>query len=116
MGIRTKRVYDKNAKNDGLRILVDRVWPRGIRKDKAELDDWLKDVAPSTELRKWFGHDPEKWSQFKQKYFKELEKKKDLVDRIADQAGQHTVTLLYAAKDRDHNNAVALKDYLDGLR
>jgi uncharacterized protein YeaO (DUF488 family) len=112
--IRIKRIYEQAAEEDGFRILVDRLWPRGIKKEKAKIDLWLKDVAPSGELRKWFSHDLEKWEEFKKKYSKELSAKQELlkeIRRIEKEKG--TVTFLYSARDVEHNNAVALKAALD---
>ncbi len=106
-----QRVYDKKQK-EGYRILVDRMWPRGISKEEAALDLWLKDVAPSTELRKWFFHDPTKWGDFKKRYFKELKSNQGDIQIILNQAKGGDVVLLYAAKDIEYNNAVALKEYL----
>lgn len=115
--IRIKRVYDAPSMEDGYRILVDRLWPRGLTKEKAKVDLWLKEVAPSMELRKWFCHDQVKWKEFKEKYKEELKNKIELlvkVKRVEKDKG--TVTLLYAAKDRDHNNAVILSDALRGIQ
>jgi uncharacterized protein YeaO (DUF488 family) len=105
-------MYDEASRNDGYRVLVDRVWPRGVRKEGAELDEWLKDVAPSSGLRKWFGHDPDRWPEFRSRYFKELADKKDKIGKLRTMAREHRVTLLYGAKDAEHNNAVALRDYI----
>jgi uncharacterized protein YeaO (DUF488 family) len=110
--VKIKRIYDPSAEDDGFRILVDRLWPRGLSKKKAKLDLWLKDIAPSDELRKWFAHDPQKWTEFKKRYFKELVDKKELVHLIIKKAKEINVTLLYGAKDKEFNNAVALKEYL----
>ena len=112
MAIRLKRAYDEPAQNDGYRILVDRVWPRGISKKEARLDEWLKNIAPSTELRKWFDHDPDKWEQFLERYFRELDGHKQAIDKLITLATNGRLTLVFAAKDRDHNNAVALKKYV----
>ena len=111
--IRTKRVYDKPDSNDGFRILVDRLWPRGLSKDKSKIDLWLKDIAPSSELRKWFAHDTEKWLELKEQYFRELNNKHDLIELIYNNTKLSTVTLLYGAKDERFNNAVALKEYIE---
>ena len=112
--IKTKRVYDDKSGDDGYRILVDRIWPRGISKEDAGHDGWLKDVAPSDELRKWFGHDEKKWDEFKEKYFDELREKDEQVEKIREAEKEHdTVTLLYAAKDTGHNNAIALMEFLE---
>ncbi len=110
--IKIKRVYEKPEKSDGLRILVDRLWPRGLSKEKSKVDLWLKDIAPSDELRKWFGHDPEKWDEFRRRYFKELKDKKDLVDLVIEKA-HGEVTLLYGTKEEKYNNAHALKEYIE---
>ena len=110
--IKIKRAYDTVDTEDGVRFLVDRLWPRGIKKDALKADSWLKDVAPSTELRKWFGHDPAKWNEFRHRYFSELEANPDAWRPILDAERQGTVTLLYGAKDQIHNNAVALVELL----
>ncbi|HET8552509.1 MAG TPA: DUF488 domain-containing protein [Gammaproteobacteria bacterium] len=112
MSIRIKRIYDAPSRGDGRRVLVDRVWPRGIKKDEAKLDDWLKDVAPSTPLRKWFGHDPDKWPEFQTRYRKELDTRSEAVGQLAGYARKGTLTLLYGARDVQHNQAVVLRDYL----
>jgi len=113
VSVRVKRVYDKPAKTDGRRVLVDRVWPRGLTKGEAELDEWLKEIAPSTRLRKWFGHDPARWNEFKRRYSAELEAQREEVEQLAQKAKKRKVTLLFAAKDVEHNNAVALKEFLE---
>ena len=110
--IHLKRVYEEPSKKDGVRILVERLWPRGLSKDRAAVDLWLKDVAPSPELRKWFNHDPEKWDEFQNRYFAELDEKLGAVQPILEAARRGKVTLLFAAHDTGHNNAVALKEYL----
>lgn len=110
-----KRVYDPPAPQDGKRYLVDRIWPRGVSKDQAALDGWLKDLAPSTGLREWFNHEPEKWEEFKRRYQEELASP-EAASRMAgmkEQAARETVTLLFAAKDTQHNNAVALRTFLE---
>lgn len=112
--IHLKRVYDEPSRKDGLRILVDRLWPRGLTKARAAVTLWLKDVAPSTELRKWFGHDPAKWKQFQVRYRNELDKKQDALDLLKQKSKAHTVTLLYGARDEEHNEAAVLKDVLEG--
>lgn len=112
MVIRTKRVYDKPSGSDGLRVLVDRLWPRGLRKEIACIDLWLKEAAPSDSLRKWFSHDPDKWDDFRKRYIEELSKNPGPLRELAGKSAKGTVTLLYAAKDSEHNNAVALKEYL----
>jgi len=108
-----KRVYEKPLRKDGLRILVDRLWPRGLRKEEAKFDEWVKILAPSVSLRKWFGHDPELWIEFEKKYMRELRHNK-LIDTFIDQhADKKRLTLLYAAKDASCNHAIILKKYLD---
>jgi uncharacterized protein YeaO (DUF488 family) len=114
--IRLKRAYEEPAQSDGLRILVERLWPRGVTKEKAALDLWLKDVAPSPELRKWFGHDPRRWKQFEQRYWKELKGRNEAVDLLRNESRKGTVTLVYAAKDEQHNGAVALKQFIEHAR
>ena len=111
--IRAKRVYDKPEHSDGSRILVDRLWPRGLSKERAKIDVWLKDVAPSNGLRKWFAHNPKKWAEFKKRYFKELGGKKDLIEFILNTEKQGAVSLLYGARDEKFNNAIALKSYIE---
>jgi uncharacterized protein YeaO (DUF488 family) len=113
MPIELKRAYDEAAGNDGRRVLVDRVWPRGIARNDLKIDAWLKDLAPSTELRKWFAHDVTRWQEFKRRYFDELGAHAETVDALVDQAKAGRVTLVFAASDREHNNAVALKEYLE---
>jgi uncharacterized protein YeaO (DUF488 family) len=109
-----KRIYEPASRTDGKRILVDRLWPRGIKKDEAEIDEWLKDIAPSNELRKSFGHDPEKWLIFKVRYKQELKERAGIVDELRHEAKKGKVTLLFSAKDSEHNNAVVLKEVIDG--
>lgn len=111
--IQTKRVYEPAARSDGTRFLVERLWPRGVKKAELDAQAWLKEVAPSTELRQWFAHDPSKWSEFKRKYFAELNKEAQAWTPIMQAARRGNVTLLYSARDTQHNNAVALKAYLD---
>ena len=115
MGVKVKRVYDEPAKSDGHRVLVDRIWPRGLKKSEARIDEWPREIAPSTGLRKWFKHDPDKWEQFKKKYFAELEEHREKVEKLARESRKRSVTLLFGAKDTEHNNAVALKEYLERL-
>ena len=112
MNIELKRIYEPYSKEDGYRILVDRLWPRGFTKEKAALDLWLKEIAPSTELRKWFGHDPEKWKEFQKKYRIELKQNKEALDRLMDYIKKGKVTLLYGAKDEEHNEAQVIKDFI----
>ena len=114
--IKLKRVYENPSPKDGLRVLVDRLWPRGLTKDRAAVDLWLKDVAPSTELRKWFGHDPAKWKQFQVRYRKELQEKKDALELLKQKSKERTVTLVYGARDEEHNEALVLKKVLEGRR
>jgi len=113
VSVRVKRVYAAPARSDGCRVLVDRIWPRGLSKEVASLDAWLKDVAPSSALRQWFRHDPAKWESFKRKYFAELDRQEGVLDRLLEPCPGRTLTLLFAAQDTEHNNAVALKEYLD---
>jgi uncharacterized protein YeaO (DUF488 family) len=110
-----KRIYDAARQEDGKRYLVDRLWPRGLKKEKARLDGWLKDLAPSTELRTWFHHDPARWEAFRHRYRQELVAPQllPLLQQLREEAGEETVTLLYAATDREHNHAVCLKDVLE---
>jgi uncharacterized protein YeaO (DUF488 family) len=115
MGLNIKRAYEKPQKNDGIRILVDRLWPRGLSKKNAKIDIWLKDIAPSSELRKWFGHDPIKWIEFKKKYIKELKNNKTSVSELELEIKKGKVTLIYGAKDTEHNNAVVIKDFLEKI-
>jgi len=110
--IQVKRIYAVSHTQDGFRILVDRLWPRGVKKEEANIDLWLKEIAPSDSLRKWFNHDPEKWEEFKRRYFKELEQKQDLVEQLTLHAKKSKVTILFSAKDEAQNNAVALRTYL----
>lgn len=111
--ISVKRVYLEPGPEDGRRILVDRVWPRGISKDDLKIDFWARDVAPSAELRKWFGHDPAKWPEFKRRYFDELSAAADRLAELREKMGAGVTTLVFSAKDERHNNAVALKEYLE---
>lgn len=113
MKIRIKRVYEKPEKKDGIRILVDRLWPRGLTKEKAGVELWLKEIAPSPELRKWFGHDPVKWKEFQKKYIQELKNNKQQVAILKEQARKGVVSLVYGAKDEEHNGAIVLKEWLD---
>ena len=111
--LQLKRAYEPPATNDGQRILVERLWPRGVTKERAALDLWLKDVAPSPKLRKWFGHEPAKWEEFERRYWKELEDHPDEVGLLRKKARAGRVTLVYGAKDEQHNAAVALKAFLE---
>jgi uncharacterized protein YeaO (DUF488 family) len=110
--VKVKRIYDPPSPDDGTRILVDRLWPRGVRKDNAAIDEWLKEIAPSNELRKWFGHDPARWEEFRKRYAKELGDKRDLLKRLQAESGKGTLTLLFAAKDSTHNNAEVIRELL----
>jgi uncharacterized protein YeaO (DUF488 family) len=115
--VKVKRIYEEPEKGDGFRVLVDRVWPRGVSKERAHLDLWLKEVAPSDALRKWFGHDPNRWAEFAVKYRKELRGKKEMVRQLKKlEAENGTVTLLYSAHDEEHNQAVVLSEFLKGIR
>jgi uncharacterized protein YeaO (DUF488 family) len=110
--IRTKRVYEPAEPDDGIRVLVDRLWPRGVTKEKVQASIWLKDVAPSTPLRKWFGHDRAKWDEFRSRYLAELAAEPEVAKRVLDEAKKGRVTLLYAARDTECNHAVVLREYL----
>ncbi len=112
MQLRLKRVYEQSDTEDGTRILIDRLWPRGVTKEQAQITLWLKEIAPSNQLRQWFGHDPAKWDEFKKRYFKELDSNPALIElRVF--LKQSVVTLVFAAKDPQHNHAVALKQFLE---
>lgn len=110
--IRIKRAYEAPSPGNGLRFLVDRLWPRGLRKEALSLDGWFKDVAPSDSLRRWFGHDPKKWKEFHQRYFAELDDKQETWQPLLEAARRGNVTLLFGTRDLEKNNAVALRDYL----
>lgn len=110
--IRIKRVYDAPDPSDGLRVLVDGVWPRGMTKEQVGADLWLREIAPSAGLRKWFAHDRSRWEEFKRRYHAELEAKAEAVNRLLEVAGERRLTLLYSARDSQHNQAVALREYL----
>jgi len=114
--IKLKRVYEAPSPQDGLRVLVDRLWPRGLTKERAAVDLWMKDVSPSTELRKWFGHDPAKWKQFQIRYRKELQEKKVFLKELKQKGKGQTVTLVYGARDEEHNEALVLKQILAGRK
>jgi uncharacterized protein YeaO (DUF488 family) len=111
--IKLKRVYEDSSKEDGFRILVERLWPRGLTKERAAIDLWLKDVAPSPELRLWFSHDPSKWEEFCKRYRAELEGKQDLIKLLREKSKEGTVTFVYAARDEEHNGAIVLKEFLE---
>jgi uncharacterized protein YeaO (DUF488 family) len=110
--IRIKRIYDPPSPEDGRRVLVDRLWPRGMSREKACIDEWLKEIAPSDGLRKWFGHDPARWGEFRQRYLEELQGQRDILERLRAEAKMGTVSLLYAAKNAEQNNAVVLRELL----
>jgi uncharacterized protein YeaO (DUF488 family) len=114
--IKLKRAYDPPSKSDGLRILVERLWPRGVSKEKADVQLWLKEIAPSTELRKWYQHEPSKWEEFQKRYRNELSKKGDLIEEIERLAAKGPVTFIYAARDEDRNSALVLKNYIESRR
>ena len=114
--IQLKRVYDRVDSADGARFLVERLWPRGVKKTILRGDAWLKDVAPSSELRRWFGHDPKKWAEFRRRYFRELTANTAALARIIEARRHGPVTLVYSSHDTEHNNAVALKDYMETQR
>ena len=107
-----KRAYEEPSPEDGFRVLVERLWPRGLSKERAAVDLWLKEVAPSPELRKWFAHDPAKWEEFRRRYGKELQKKTDQIDLLINKGREGTVTLVYAAQDQEHNGALVLEERL----
>jgi uncharacterized protein YeaO (DUF488 family) len=111
--VKIKRVYDHPEKGDGKRVLVDRLWPRGVKKADAGFDLWLKDIAPSDRLRKWFSHDPSKWQEFKERYRKELDTSQKMIEDLRKESRSGTVTLLFAAKDTERNNAVVLKEMIE---
>lgn len=110
---RTKRIFEAPAEKDGYRVLVDRVWPRGVSKTKAALDEWARDLGPSTELRKWFGHDPKRWDEFRRRYRAELEVREDDLTRLRQHARRGRVTLLYSARDETRNQAAVIREVLD---
>ena len=111
--IRLKRIYEQSSDQDGFRVLVDRLWPRGLRKNEVKLDLWLKEIAPRDELRKWFSHDPKKWEEFRKCYLEELELKEKYAQEPMEKAKETDMTLLYAAKNENFNNATVLKEYLE---
>jgi uncharacterized protein YeaO (DUF488 family) len=110
--VKIKRIYESASPDDGKRIYIDRLWPRGMKKKEVKIDEWLKDISPSDSLRKWFGHDPSKYTEFKRRYTKEIEKHSEILERIKMEAKKETVTLLFSAKDVEHNNATVLKEIL----
>jgi uncharacterized protein YeaO (DUF488 family) len=111
--INIKRIYDPPSPQDGFRILVDRLWPRGLSKEKAKVDLWMRDISPSNELRQWYGHDPDKWTEFKKKYLGEIKEKKEEFDLLRKKARQGTVTFLFSSKEEKLNNAAALKEFVE---
>jgi uncharacterized protein YeaO (DUF488 family) len=111
--LKVKRAYESPTQGDGFRVLVERLWPRGVRKDEAALDAWLKDVAPSAELRKWFSHDPARWDAFRRRYWSELKRHPDAVGVLKGKSRAGTVTLVYGSHDQQHNAAVALREFLE---
>ncbi len=113
MNVHLKRAYEAPSPEDGKRILIDRLWPRGLTKEKAKVDLWLKDIAPSTGLREWFGHDPEKWPEFQKRYEQELKSNEAVVSQLRDELKTSPVTLVFSAKDELHNDAVVLKNFLE---
>ena len=113
MSITIRRVYDKPGKSEGYRVLVDRVWPRGVSREEAGIDDWNKHVAPSTGLRKWFGHEPGKWAEFRKRYWQELDDNLAAVASLLEKVRKGRVTLVFGARDQQHNNAVALREYIE---
>jgi uncharacterized protein YeaO (DUF488 family) len=112
--VKLKRAYDPPAADDGRRILIDRLWPRGLSKERAVIDQWMKDIAPSTELRKWFGHDPQRWDEFRRRYAKEVYQHAELLDQLRSLARQGPITLVYSAHDEKHNDAVELRELILG--
>ncbi len=113
MPIFLKRAYEKPSSEDGKRILVERLWPRGLKKEDVRIDEWLKDIAPSTELRKWYGHDPSRWTRFKERYWKELEGKDEILLRLLKESEERRVTFVFGSKEEKLNNAAALKEYIE---
>jgi uncharacterized protein YeaO (DUF488 family) len=111
--LKLKRIYEKPEDEDGFRVPVDRLWPRGVRKSSASIDLWLKDIAPSDELRHWFGHEIERWPEFRNRYWLELDGKQELVGKLIKASSEGMVTILFSAHDEEHNNAVALKEYIE---
>ncbi len=116
MAIQLKRAYEKPAKTDGFRVLIDRLWPRGVRKEDLKLDQWLKELSPSTALRKWYGHDPEKWDEFRKRYFRELDAHPEGIKLLRAKMRTGPLTLVFSSKEERINNATALKEYLEGRR
>jgi uncharacterized protein YeaO (DUF488 family) len=115
-GIRLKRAYEKPASDDGLRVLVERLWPRGLTKERAAVDLWMKDVAPSPELRRWYDHDPSKWDEFQKRYLAELRHNAGMLEQLREKCRGKPVTFVYAARDEQRNSALILKNYLEGRK
>lgn len=113
MSIWVRRAYETPTRNDGYRVLVDRVWPRGVSREELEIDEWIRDIAPSTRLRQWFDHDPKRWEEFQRRYSQELRGKEALIGGLVERIPRGRVTLVYGARDPDHNNAVALRAFLE---
>lgn len=113
MAIYTKRIYENPANEDGYRVLVDQLWPRGLRKEDARIDRWVKEIAPTTELRKWYNHDPEKWTEFRRRYFEELDRRPETVSELVEIAKKRKITFLFSSKETKLNNATALKEYIE---
>ncbi len=113
MAVELKRAYEKPSRRDGFRVLIDRMWPRGVRKDELKIDEWLKEVSPSPGLRKWFGHDPAKYDRFKRRYESELRKHPRAIEALRHKAAEGRLTLVYSARDEEHNNATVLKELLE---
>ena len=114
MSVKSKRVYDAAEAGDGYRVLIDRMWPRGVSRQRAQLDEWARELAPSSELRKWFHHEPERFDEFRSRYREELRERRPLLEELRRRARDGPVTLLYAARDREHNDAVVLEELLSG--
>ena len=114
MSVKSKRVYDAAEAGDGYRVLIDRMWPRGVSRQRAQLDEWARELAPSSELRKWFNHEPERFDEFRSRYREELRERRPQVEELRGRARDGPVTLLYAARDREHNDAVVLEELLSG--
>ena len=110
--VKIKRIYDPVSPEDGKRIYIDRLWPRGLKKSDALFGEWLKEISPSNELRKWYSHDPAKWQEFKKRYKKELEDKKEIIEKLKKEARHEKITLLYSTKETEYNNAVAMKEFI----
>ncbi len=113
MAIDTKRIYEKPTNEDGYRVLVDQLWPRGLKKEDARIDRWVKEIAPTTELRKWYNHDPEKWNEFRRRYFEELDRRPEMVSELVELARDRKITFLFSSKETKLNNASALKEYVE---